>query len=188
MTYDIRPATAGDIPAAAHALTLAFAEYPWTEWTIPSDDHLGRLQELQSLYLGHALEHGLVVVDDAGRGVAAAVPPSAPAPSEHLQARVAELHGDRLPLLMAAALPPAPEGAWDFATLGVRPDARGGGLGTRLIDAVLTAIDAQDPHNTISLETSDERNVRLYERHGFVTSARTELQDGPVVYSMVRRR
>jgi hypothetical protein len=38
----------------------------------------------------------------------------------------------------------------------------------------------------IALETSDERNVRLYQRLGFTTAATTTIPGGPLVYSMNR--
>lgn len=38
----------------------------------------------------------------------------------------------------------------------------------------------------VALETSDERNVRLYQRLGFGIDATTDIPDGPVVFSMSR--
>ena len=93
---------------------------------------------------------------------------------------------DRLGALFSTELPPAPDGAWEFATLGVRPTARGAGLGAALIDAMLALIDSRDSESIVALETSDLRNVRLYERHGFVVTATTAIEDGPTVYSMRR--
>lgn len=186
MTSTIRPATPGDIAQAARTLAIAFEDYPWTRWSIPADDYSARLESLQTLYCEHALSHGLLLVDESGRGAAAALPPSVPEPSESMQARVAELHGDRLDALFSAELPPSPPGTWEFATLGVRPTARGAGLGSALIDAALALIDERDPGNTVALETSDLRNVRLYERHGFSVTATTAIIDGPTVYSMRR--
>lgn len=34
----MRTATQQDVPAAARVLTAAFADYPWTRWTVPADD------------------------------------------------------------------------------------------------------------------------------------------------------
>ncbi|WP_418058569.1 hypothetical protein [Pimelobacter simplex] len=48
---------------------------------------------------------------------------------------MAELHGDRLPALLDLVLPARPAGAWDVATLGVRPEQRGRGLGAAMIEA-----------------------------------------------------
>ncbi|PFG36717.1 acetyltransferase (GNAT) family protein [Flavimobilis soli] len=181
-----RLATLADVPAAARTLALAFADYPWTRWSVPAEDHDARLEELQALYLAHAVGWGVVLVDDAVTAVAAVLPPDAPAPSDEVQARVAELHGDRLERLLGVAKPERPEGAWDFATLGVRPDRRGAGLGSAVLTDALTLVAERAPDAPVALETSDVRNVRLYEGHGFAVTAHTDVPDGPDVFSMVR--
>lgn len=186
MTPSIRRADLAHVPAAAAVLATAFADYAWTRWSVPAAGFAARLEELQALYLAHAVEHGLVLVSGDAHAVAALLPPDAPAPAIAVQERVAELHGDRLPALLDLALPERPAGAWDLATLGVRPEQRGRGLGAAMISAALALTGADSPGCAVALETSDDRNVRLYERHGFVTTARTEVPGGPVVFSMVR--
>ncbi|NKX92591.1 GNAT family N-acetyltransferase [Sanguibacter hominis ATCC BAA-789] len=181
-----RLATLADVPAAARTLALAFADYPWTRWTVPEEDHEARVEDLQALYLAHAVSCGLVLVDDDVTGVAAVLPPDAPDPPDEVQARVAELHGDRLERLISVPTPERPEGAWDFATLGVRPDRRGVGLGSAVLTEVLALVAERAPDAPVALETSDVRNVRLYERHGFAVTAHTDVPDGPDVFSMVR--
>ncbi|MET0822442.1 MAG: GNAT family N-acetyltransferase [Aeromicrobium sp.] len=179
-----RPASQFDLDPAARVLAKAFARYAWTRWALPSEGYEQRLEEVQRLYLGHALEHGLVVVDEQVRAVAAFLPPHAPAPSEQVQRRVAELHGSRLEALMQVALPQAPVGSWTLETVGVDPAHQGAGLGTAVTSEGLAAIDERG--EPVALETSDERNVRLYERLGFGVDATTTIPDGPVVYSMSR--
>ena len=69
---DARPA---DLPAAAHTLATAFDDYSWTRWSIPEDHHAERLEELQSIYLEHALSSGIVLVSEHLDGVAALLRP-----------------------------------------------------------------------------------------------------------------
>lgn len=140
---------------------------------------------LQEIYLRHALRCGLVLVADDVQGVAALLPPDAPSPSEEDQARIAELLGDRLPALVAAELPAAPTSAWELATIGVDPSSWGRGCGSALLTDALAQVDRSDAA-AIALETSDPRNVVLYERHGFAVTATTHVPEGPVVHSMVR--
>lgn len=180
----IRPATASDLDAAADTLAAAFDAYPWTRWTIPHDGYPDRLRRLQRLYLGYALDEGIVLVDDELRAVIALLPPDAPEPAAQMQQQVAALHGDRLEVVAAADVPAQPDGAWNLATVGVRPDSQGAGLGGATVAAGLAAVgDA-----AVALETSDERNVRLYQRSGFAVTATTRIERGPVVYSMLRHR
>lgn len=183
MTTIIRPATSADIQAAAQTLAAAFDTYPWTRWSIPEDGYAARLERLQAVYLEHAIAHGIVLVSDDLAGVAAMLPPRSPEPAAELQAEVADLMGDRLGVVFGAELPERQEESWDFATVGVRPDGAGSGLGSLLIAESL-ARAAASAFPRVSLETSSERNVRLYERHGFAVSHRTEIADGPVVFTM----
>lgn len=181
----VRRAAAADIPPAARVLGCAFDEYPWTRWSIPADGYAQRLEGLQEIYLRHALRCGLVLVTEDVDGVVALLPPDAPAPPDVDQARIAELLGERLAVLVSAELPAAPPGSWELATLGVHPGSWGRGCGSALLAGALQEVDRAEAR-TVSLETSDPRNVALYERHGFDLTATTHIPDGPVVHWMVR--
>ncbi|WP_102157413.1 GNAT family N-acetyltransferase [Zhihengliuella halotolerans] len=182
--FDVRAATSGDLKTASEVLALAFENYPWTRWSIPEDDFSRRLAGLQELYLSYALSAGVVLVEDQVHGVIALLPPDAPAPSEDFQGRVAELHGDRLDVVARASLPPAPDDHWTVETVGVRPERQGTGLGAALIRAGLDVVEAAGGAG-VALETSSDANVRLYERFGFVVTATSRIDQGPVVHSMV---
>lgn len=180
----MRLAGSEDLDAAARVLAATFAEYPWTQWSIPRDGYADRLERIQRLYLSHALEHGIVIMAAASSAVAAFLPPDAPEPTERQQRQIADLLGDRLASLSKLALPSPPAGAWTLETVGVDPAHQGNGLGTTVLAAGLAMIDERA--RTVSLETSHEPNVRLYRRLGFTTVATTTIPDGPVVYSMDR--
>lgn len=184
MILETRRATTEDLDAAATLLAAAFHDYPWTRWSIPAEGYSERLEELQRLYLTHALDHGLVLVESRLHAVAAFLPPDAPPPAEAIQARVATLLGERLDSLAALSLPQPPHGAWTLETVGVDPALQGSGLGTAVIAAGLRVIDQRA--SPLALETSAEQNERLYQRLGFTTIATSIVPDGPVVYSMAR--
>ncbi|CAJ1494425.1 GNAT family N-acetyltransferase [[Mycobacterium] burgundiense] len=185
MSTAIRAAVSADLASAAQLLAAAFDDSDWTRWTIPADGYRERLEQIQHLYLTHALEHGVVLVaEQPVRAVAAFVPPNVASPGEDMRRRLAELHGPRLTALAELALPDPPAGSWTLATVGVAPDRQGTGLGTAAITAGLVLLDQRG--EPVALETSDDRNVRLYRRLGFATFATTAIPDGPVVYSMHR--
>lgn len=184
MSHRIRHATPSDLDSAARVLAVAFGDYAWTRWALPGDGYESRLEEVQRLYLSHSLMHGIVLVDEEVRSVAAFLPPDAPAPAEQIQRRVAELHGSRLTALSKLSLPDAPSGSWTLETVGVDPAHQGAGLGTAVIAVGLAMIDQRG--EPVALETSDERNARLYLRLGFTIAAATTIPDGPLVYSMYR--
>lgn len=189
-----RRATPADVPAAARVLADAFDGYAWTDWVLPPDGRHARLVEVQGLYLAHAVAHGIVLVADdpdaTGTGAGAAgllgavalVPVDVPPPDEAVWRRVAELHGDRVERLADVEPTEPPDGAWTLATLGVAPAARGAGLGSRLVAAAHDALGDVP----VVLDTSDPRNVTLYERHGYRVVRRTDVPGGPSVWSMLR--
>lgn len=187
MTPDaqIRPLATHDIDRAAATLSDAFAQYAWTRWIIPDANYLDRLFELQRIYLTHATEHGLVLASDDIAGVAALLPADAPEPSVEIMERVVELHGDRIERLGASLTdaPEAPAGSWVLETLGVRQAWHGQGLGSRLITSAVAEASARGA-SAITLETSDPRNVTLYERHGFRTTLREPAGEAPAAWAM----
>lgn len=177
-----------DLDDAAGTLAAAFDAYPWTRWSIPEDGYRERLHRLQRMYLGYAFDHGVVLVTTDRCGVIALLPPDVPEPDGQFQAEAAALHGDRLAAVARAETPAHPAGAWNLATLGVHPDRQGKGLGSALVRAGLAAVDDRcpPPGACVALETSDDRNVMIYERAGFVVTATTPVDTGLVVHSMLR--
>ena len=65
----VRRATAADLDSAADALAEAFADYPWTRWTVDADGHVDRVRALQRLFIERvALPYGEVWVATDGNG------------------------------------------------------------------------------------------------------------------------
>lgn len=184
MTTITRPAGPDDVPAAARTLARAFDKSPWTRWSVPEDAYGERLEELQSLYLHHALEHGTVLIAQQALGAAALLPPDAPEPGPGAQQRIVQLLGDRLAAVADADRPAAPEETWELATLGVDPQHWGRGIASALLDACWQRTDALGA--PVALQTSDPRTVALYERHGFHVVDHRSIPGGPEVWAMLR--
>ncbi|MEO7027170.1 MAG: GNAT family N-acetyltransferase [Caulobacteraceae bacterium] len=69
--------------------------------------------------------------------------------------------------------------------LGVRPEAQGLGVGSRLLRVASERLDAA--RMAAYLETQTERNVGLYRRHGFeVTTEFRARRDAPLMWAMWR--
>jgi ribosomal protein S18 acetylase RimI-like enzyme len=74
---------------------------------------------------------------------------------------------------------------WYLGYLGARHDHQGQGLGSQLLREVLTHADAEA--TPAYLESSNERNLSLYERHGFrVVGELRALDRGPTIWRMWR--
>ena len=187
----MRPATPADVDRASDTLAAAFADYPFTRHTVSADHHADRLRAFQRIFVAEVgLPHGVVHVSDDVDAVAVWTTPRTDlAVLAALGPRLTELAGDR-----AAAQASAEEAmgvhrphepAWFLGTVGVHPGSQGRGLGGAVVAEGLRAADAEGV--PAFLETSLERNVRLYERLGFVTVAEYDLPDGgPRTWSMRR--
>lgn len=176
----VRLAGAGDLASCAETLAEAFQDYPWTRHVVPEDDYEGRLRALQLLYLGYAHEQGFVAVAGANSGAIALLRPDAAEPDPRLAERVVALHGDRLDRLGQAG---PPSGAWRLETLGVHPSRQGSGIASRLLRFALDEV-ARRGGEAVALDTSDARNVRLYERHGFRTISHEDAKGAPPIWRM----
>jgi ribosomal protein S18 acetylase RimI-like enzyme len=77
------------------------------------------------------------------------------------------------------------EAHWYLFLLAVDPARQGEGIGSALLEATLPRVDAQ--RSPAYLESSKERNVTLYERHGFRVVERLDLaKGGPSLWLMWR--
>ncbi|MCP2262017.1 Acetyltransferase (GNAT) family protein [Streptoalloteichus tenebrarius] len=181
---NVRRATADDLPAIADTLADAFDGYNWTAWTVAADDHRRRVRAIQLLYVEKlGLPFGRVWVAQGGSAVSVWMPPDAEVP-EHVWAelapRIEELQGDRASHAAAADVLCEPykpsEPHWWLATVGVRSELQGRGLGAAVLRAGLVEVDRSG--SPAFLETSDERNVRLYRRLGFEVTAELDIPGG----------
>ena len=74
---------------------------------------------------------------------------------------------------------------WYLGYLGVRCDSQGQGVGSLMLREVLDQADAAGV--PAYLESSNEKNLSLYERHGFaVTKSYSALGRGPTIWRMWR--
>ncbi|MFI2209821.1 GNAT family N-acetyltransferase [Streptomyces sp. NPDC020141] len=188
----VRPATSADVPAAVRTLAGAFADYPYTRHVVAADGHEERVRRLQELFLTRiGMPYGRVWVGGEGRAVAVwTTPEKDPTPGfVEVGALIAELAGDRAAAYEAAeavveAYRPQ-EPVWFLGAVAVDPGSQGRGLGAAVIRPGLDAADrAGQP---CYLETATGRNVRLYERLGFRTTAELPGADGgPPVWCMRR--
>lgn len=101
-------------------------------------------------------------------------------PEEGYAEQIVALHGDRIGRLGDGS---PPHDGWSLETLGVRPAAQRRRLGSALLVFALDEA-ARRGARAVRLGTSDERNVRLYERHGFHVTGRRDHPDGPPVWDM----
>lgn len=196
-TFDVRPATADDIPELAGAIARAFSNDPPMSWVFR--DEGTRVQRLEALF-GAALRelfvpngHAFTTADLRGAALWEA-PGEWRTPDEVTERIAGSVAGVFLPEELDRFLtyigtledrhPDEPE-HWYLAVLAVDLDRQGQGIGSACMGPMLERIRAEGA--AAYLESSNERNVPLYERHGFRVTDVVDLpDDGPPVYLMWR--
>ena len=190
----VAPSRGNDV---GRALASAFADDPVIGWLIPFgiDNRDARLRIFFTSMATSYLRRGKHVYL-AGDGLGAALW-SAPGSWELPMSDVAKqapqairAFGKNLPRalrtqLEAEAGHPKKPLHWYLGYLGVVQGSQGQGIGSAMLREVLTGADTEGV--PAYLESSNERNVPLYERHGFkVTTSYPALGKGPTIWRMWR--
>ena len=79
-----------------------------------------------------------------------------------------------------------PKDAWYLAFIAVDPSQQGSGIGSFILKEALKMID--EKNEKAYLEASSERNMSLYERHGFECLGRIQINDSPPAFPMIRQK
>jgi ribosomal protein S18 acetylase RimI-like enzyme len=191
VAVQIRTATAVDAEDVARVLAAGFHDDPVMTW-IFADDREPKLAAFFNFLAGEVLVPLSVTYMVSG-ACAGWTPPDPEPWSDERTLRFAEQMGavctardfERLQMLgnlMDAAHPPQPY--WYLSVLATVPAQQGNGLGSRLLRHSLTGVDASGL--PAYLESTNPRNVSLYERHGFRVTDEVTLPDGPVMALMWR--
>jgi ribosomal protein S18 acetylase RimI-like enzyme len=189
-TYSVSPVTAHEQEQAIAALVMAFGNDPVTRWAFPDPhQYLAHFPEFARLFGGRAFDAGTAYC--AGDFVATALwlSPGVQPDEEGLVALLERVVGEpqREALFailgeMAGYHPAEPH--WYLPLLGVDPTCQGRGYGSALLARALEQCDAaQLP---AYLESSNERNIPLYERHGFEVVGTVQAGDSPPLWPMLR--
>lgn len=189
-SHTVQVATAAESAAVFDILTLAFGDDPMARWTWPEAPvHLATFPGFAKAFGGTAFAHG-TAHRIGGRAAALWLPPGV-GPDDAALGRIIELtmpealkaDGARIMEQMASHHPSEPH--WYLPLIGVDPAHRNKGLGSALLSHALATCDRDGA--LAYLESTSQRNIPLYERHGFVRLASIQSGDSPPVVPMLRR-
>jgi GNAT superfamily N-acetyltransferase len=191
----MRRATPADVPALARALARAFLDDPVAMWSCRPDALRPTvLERFHSARLHHLLPHQEVWTDPELSCAALWAPPGhwRTTPRQDLALTRCLMHPrlvPRLPLIATGLLGmerghPRQPPHWYLAVLGTDPAAQGQGLGSAALAPVLEQCD--NDGIGAYLESSKERNIAFYARHGFRVTKELRLTRGPSMWSMWR--
>jgi ribosomal protein S18 acetylase RimI-like enzyme len=190
---EVRKAGRDDMDALATTLARAFDDDPVISWVFPGAERRPRMaRRLFAMRLGHLIGDDEVYTADANRGGAVWALPDrwkiSPGQQLTMVARLLGGLGLRTRRVLAGLHdierrhPTEPH--YYLAVLGVDPDEQGQGLGSALMGPVLRSCD--EDRIPAYLESSKERNVDFYGRHGFRVLEELRLPAGPPVWLMWR--
>jgi ribosomal protein S18 acetylase RimI-like enzyme len=191
----VRRATHADVPELARMLTRAFLDDPVAAWAFPPERHRPRaLERFQRRRMLQLLDEEEVWTSEDLACAALWAPPGRWRSTLREDAELAECFAHprligRLPLALFGWLGlerkhPAKPAHFYLAVLGTDPAHQGRGLGSALMAPVLEQCD-RDGLGAY-LESSKERNIDFYARHGFRVVEEIRLLRGPPMWRMWR--
>lgn len=171
-------------------IVLGFAADPMARWASPDPAvYLDRRLEFFDAMGGAAFDHGTAFVADDGAAVATWLPPGVAADHETMSAIIddqtpASRKGEMDALFAKMAEFHLDEPHWYLPLIAADPTRQGEGLGTALMAAAVARIDADG--RPAYLESSNPRNIPLYERFGFERAGEIQVGTSPPLTPMAR--
>jgi ribosomal protein S18 acetylase RimI-like enzyme len=192
---NVRRATAADVPALARMLARAFLDDPVARWAWRPEALRARaLERFQEIRLRQVMVDDEVWMTDDHSCAALWAPPERWKTTLLQDATLARCFAHprlfaRAPLVTAGWLGlerkhPAAPPHYYLAVLGTDPEHQGKGLGSQLMRPVLEQCDSDGV--AAYLESSKERNIDFYARHGFRVLEEVRLLRGPSMWKMWR--
>lgn len=190
-----RRATREDLPELGRMLARAFLDDPVMNWACkPEHLRLGATEKFFAARLRHLVDDGDIWTTPELSSAALWAQPGKWRTTfgQDLELARSFLHprlAVRGPMIAAGLLSierkhPDHEPHWYLAVLGTDPSAQGQGLGSKMLAPVLEDCDRDGV--AAFLESSKERNIAFYARHGFRVTDELKLPRGPKVWQMWR--
>lgn len=171
-------------------IVLGFSADPMARWASPDPAvYLDRRDAFFDAMGGAAFDHGTAFVADDGAAVATWLPPGVAADGDRMSAIMAEQTpesrmGEMNALFAKMEEFHLSEPHWYLPLIAADPARQGCGLGIALMEAAIARIDADG--RPAYLESSNPRNIPLYERFGFERIGEIKTETSPVLTPMLR--
>ena len=184
-------ATASDEASTIDVLVRAFSADPVAHWIQPdSQQYHMHFPSFVRAFGGKAFTHGSAYYVNGYAATALWLPPNVHPDEEKLislvQRTVSEqIQKDFFPVfeLMSRYHPSEPH--WYLPLMGVDPLQQGKGFGSALLQHTLIQCDRDS--KLAYLESSNPRNIPLYERYGFELLGTIQIGTSPSIAPMLRR-
>lgn len=186
----INPVRTEDMHAIVDLLVLAFSSDPVNRWVYP-DAHqfLTHFPHFVRVFGGKAFACGTAYALHYNFGAALWLPPGVTPDEESLitlmqQSADAAIQADLFAVLEQMGHYHPSEPHWYLSILGVDPTQQGKGYGSALLQYQLQQCDRD--HQLAYLESSNPKNIPLYEQHGFQVLGIIQAGSFPPIFPMLR--
>jgi ribosomal protein S18 acetylase RimI-like enzyme len=187
----VRSASADIQASTINTIVLGFAADPMTRWVWPdSSEYLRIMPQFVMAFGGRAFEHGTAYITERARAAALWLPPGIEPDDVAMAAIMAqtlrpEIADDLGHVLQGMAKHHPHEPHWYLPLIAADPHWIGQGLGALLMKHALRRCDEEGI--AAYLESSNPRNISLYERHGFEIIGEIQHGSSPTLTPMLRR-
>ncbi|XOV83519.1 MAG: GNAT family N-acetyltransferase [bacterium] len=189
----IAKSSSADLRRAVNTIMFAFVDDPFLRFMGPDSDQYMGTAKLISALASASIEAGGSFLASNANGICGAAslwfPPGQHAPEEALERAIGEAVPEarqetvgRVLAATEAFHPDVPH--WYLAILGADTHFQGQGLGAALLKHTLAICDQEG--RPAYLESSNPRNISIYERHGFAVMDEIRIGDCPVITPMLR--
>lgn len=187
----IKTATVSEQAPVIDVLALAFSADPAARWTWPNPhEYLANFPRLVRAFGEKAFTHSSAYYIDQYQGAALWLPPDVHPDEEAMNKLVRDSVSEKIQKNISAIFeqmsryhPSEPH--WFLPLLGVDPSQQGKGYGSALMQHALVACDRD--RKLAYLESSNPRNIPLYERHGFEVLGTIQAGTSPTIFPMLRK-
>ncbi|HET9917431.1 MAG TPA: N-acetyltransferase [Candidatus Binatia bacterium] len=186
----VRTAKISDRDPVINVIVRAFSADPVARWFYPDSQRYAQFfPKFVDAFAGAAFESGSAdCVDDyvgAALWLSAGIHPDETALCTLLQNTIAEPdQADAFALLEKLEKNHPAEPHWYLPMIGVDPALQGNGYGSTLLKHALERCDRED--KLAYLESSNPKNISLYERHGFESVGTIQVGRSPTLFPMLR--
>lgn len=187
----IKTATSTDEGSLIGVLTLAFSTDPMARWSQPDPaKYLENFPVLARAFGGNAFAKRTAYFADGYAGAALWLPPGI-SPDEETMIGLVEktapdvIKADLFGVFEQMGKYHPTEPHWYLPLIGVDPSQQGNGVGSALMKHAVAVCDRDGM--IAYLESSNPRNVSLYERHGFEVIGEIQVGSSPTMRPMLRK-
>jgi ribosomal protein S18 acetylase RimI-like enzyme len=190
-TCTIKSAGEHEEHSIVSTLVLAFSSDPAARWVYPeSQQYLAHFPIFVRKFGGKAFSDGIVYVADECAGAALWLPPDVHPDEQELVAfleRTVEydMHDQVFAVFEQMGNFHPTEPHWYLPLIGVDTHLQGRGYGSALLSHSLAMCDRD--RLPAYLESSNPKNVPLYQRHGFELLGTIQAKGSPQIFPMLRK-